>query len=189
MQTLIDDLLAYSRIASRSSPATPVDLNVVLAAVIDDLETRIESTGGKVELPALPTLLADPTQMRQLFQNLIGNALKFHKPGIPPLVQVEVEPAELADGASAWKFRISDQGIGFEQQYADRIFSPFQRLHGREQYAGTGIGLAIVRRIVERHGGTVEATSAPGQGAVFTLILPDRATPRALPDRDAPTPG
>jgi len=186
MQTLIDDLLAYSRIASRSNPATPVDLNEILAGVIDDLEARIESTRGKVEVPPLPTLLADPTHMRQLFQNLIGNALKFHKPDTPPLVQLSVEPAQLADGTKAWKFCISDHGIGFEQQYANRIFSPFQRLHGREQYAGTGIGLAIVRRIVERHGGTIEATSAPGQGARFTLILPDRAVPPATREPETP---
>ncbi len=185
MQTLIDDLLAYSRIASRSNPVTPVDLNVVVAGVIDDLEARIESTAGKVEVPALPTLLADATQMRQLFQNLIGNALKFHKPGEAPVVQIGVESALMADGAKAWKFRISDNGIGFEQKYADRIFSPFQRLHGREQYAGTGIGLAIVRRIIERHGGTVDAVSSPGEGAVFTLVLPDRVAARANPADDA----
>ncbi|MBV9122282.1 MAG: hypothetical protein JO112_02840, partial [Planctomycetes bacterium] len=127
----------------------------------------------------LPTVAADPLQMRQLFQNLIANGLKFHRPDQPPLVRVEARP--LADGEGpwngigpVWQISVQDNGIGFEEQYLDRIFEVFQRLHGRSEYEGTGIGLAICRKIVERHGGSITARSEPGHGARFIVTLPSR---------------
>lgn len=112
---------------------------------------------------------ADPLQMRQLLQNLIGNGLKFHEPGQPPAVAVD---GRLLEGAAACELTVRDNGIGFEEQYLDRIFQVFQRLHGRQEYEGTGMGLAICRKIVERHGGTITARSRPGRGATFVVTLP-----------------
>ncbi|GAB2497802.1 hypothetical protein GCM10027266_14840 [Arenimonas alkanexedens] len=170
MQTLIDDLLAYSRVA-RGKPFVRVSLDKVLSEVLEDLEARLESSGGRVEHGPLPTVEADPTQMRQMFQNLISNALKFRAPDRDPLVKISATECRV-DGAGAWELRIEDNGIGFEPKYAEKIFGPFQRLHGRQDYEGTGIGLAIVRRIIERHRGTVRAEGRPGGGATFMLLLP-----------------
>jgi PAS domain S-box-containing protein len=176
MQALIDDLLAYSRVATRSEKLVPVDLNRLIAVTVDDLEALRVSSGGKVEWTELPTLLANATQMRQLFQNLISNALKFRSPGRAPLVQIRAEPCQMQDQVPAWRISITDNGIGFDNAHSDRIFAPFQRLHGRSQFEGSGIGLAIVRRIIEHHGGTITAHSTPGQGATFTLELPEQTT-------------
>jgi PAS domain S-box-containing protein len=176
MQVLIDDLLAYSRVATRSEKLSPVDLNRLVAVIVDDLEALRVSSGGKVEWANLPTLMANATQMRQLFQNLISNALKFRNPERAPLVQIRAQPCQAQDQTPAWRISISDNGIGFDNAHADRIFAPFQRLHGRSQFEGSGIGLAIVRRIIERHGGTISANATPGQGATFTLELPEQAT-------------
>ncbi|MFY2763444.1 PAS domain S-box protein [Arenimonas sp. MALMAid1274] len=170
MQTLIDDLLAYSRVA-RGNAFVPVDLNALLATVLEDLEARLESSGGRVQAGDLPTLDGDASQLRQLFQNLLSNALKFRSRERPPLVTLDALPVSV-DGIPAWEIRIADNGIGFDPRHADRIFGPFQRLHGRQDYEGTGIGLAIVRRIAERHGGSVTAEGRPGEGAVFRLVLP-----------------
>jgi PAS domain S-box-containing protein len=167
MQTLMQDLLAYSRVTSRAAPFAPVDLNVVVRDVLDDIETQIERTKGRVEVGDLPTLDADAGQMRQLFQNLISNALKFHHERVAPLVKVD----SARDGV-ACTITICDNGIGFDDRYAERIFGVFERLHGRGEYDGTGIGLAICRKIVEHHGGTIAARSTPGEGATFTMILP-----------------
>ncbi|HEY0015303.1 MAG TPA: ATP-binding protein [Longimicrobium sp.] len=169
MQALIQDLLAYSRVSRRGEEPAPVDLGRVAREVLSDLEGRMAATEGRVEIGPLPTVRADPTQMRQLLQNLIANALKFHRPGVPPHVRVGAEPA---DGGSGWRLRVEDNGIGFDERYLDRIFSPFQRLHGRTEYEGTGMGLAICRKIAERHGGAITARSAPGQGSTFTVDLP-----------------
>ena len=171
MQGLIDDLLAYSRVA-RGKPFSRVDLNTVLASVLEDLEERLESSGGQVEAGLLPSLEADPTQMRQLLQNLVANALKFRSPERPPRVRIRAEAIRL-DGAPAWELRVEDNGIGFEPRHAAKVFAPFQRLHARAEYEGTGIGLAIVRRIVERHRGTVRAEGRPGEGACFVIQLPE----------------
>ncbi len=168
MQLLIDDLLAYSRITTRGQPFAPVSLTQVAAEVISDLEVSIEQAHGKVEIGRLPTIDADRLQMRQLLQNLIGNALKFHQPDQPPVVHVEQRQAM----AGLVEIVVRDEGIGFEQKYADRIFGMFQRLHGRNEYEGTGIGLAICRKIAERHGGTIRAESSPGQGTAFIIRLP-----------------
>ena len=185
MQTLIDDLLAYSRVVARGKPFDTVDLDQVLSGVIDDLEARLESSGGRIERGPMPTLEGDPTQLRQLLQNLLANALKFRSPDRAPVVTIRAAEATL-DGAPAWELRIEDNGIGFESKYAEKIFGPFQRLHGRQSYEGTGIGLAIVRRITERHRGSIRAEGRLGDGATFILLLPARqrpepADPAALP--------
>ena len=173
MSDLLRDLLAFSRVATQGAVFEQIDLNDIVTDVLSILEVSIAETGSRVEVGPLPTVEADPTQMRQLFQNLIGNALKFHRPDASPVVRVRgaLEPPE--DGApSVCRIEVTDDGIGFDEKYLDRIFAPFQRLHGRNTYAGTGMGLAICRRFVERHGGAITARSAPGQGARFIVTLP-----------------
>ena len=180
MEALIDGLLAYSRLGARTSPRAAVDLSEVVQAVLSDLEVQVRKVGGRVETGDLPTVEADPTQMRQLLQNLIGNALKFHRPDEPPVVKVhgEVLGAEGTPAASGapmerhCRIIVEDNGIGFDEKYAERIFEVFQRLHGRAAYEGTGVGLAICRRIVERHHGSIVARGSPGQGATFVVTLP-----------------
>lgn len=171
MQLLINDLLTLSRVTRKGEPFQRVDLNAVVRAVLNDLEARIAQTGGQVELDELPTVDADPTQMRQLFQNLIGNALKFHRPNEPPRVSI-VCAASGDAGATLWRIEVRDNGIGFEPKYAEQIFQPFQRLHGRDEYEGTGMGLAICRRIVDRHHGTITAEGRPFEGATIFITLP-----------------
>jgi light-regulated signal transduction histidine kinase (bacteriophytochrome) len=152
-----------------------VALSEVAQGVLGDLEAQIEESQARVEVGELPTVEADLTQMRQLLQNLVGNALKFRQQGVPPVVKVRGRILE-GDGprpaAGRCEITVEDNGIGFEQKYATRIFEAFQRLHGRMEYPGTGMGLAICRRIVDCHRGTIEARSAPGQGATFTVALP-----------------
>jgi signal transduction histidine kinase len=173
MRTLIDDLLAYSRVASRGKPFEAVDLNQVAAEVVSDLEGRIEQTQGQVDVGPLPIVDGDPMQMRQLFTNLIGNALKFRKPETSPQVVVRSEVSQL-NGSATCRLSVKDNGIGFDQAYSERIFQLFQRLHGRGQFEGTGMGLAICRKIVERHGGHIMAQSQPGHGSEFVVTLPLR---------------
>lgn len=175
MQVLINDLLTYSRVTTKAQPFSQVSLNQVLSDVLSDLVVRIEQSGGKVETAPLPTIEADSTQMHQLFQNLIGNALKFRKPDENPLVKIEttmLNQSSLRDGGAACVITITDNGIGFDEKYLDRIFTIFQRLHGRHEYEGTGIGLAVCRKIIDRHGGLITAQSVPGNGAKFILTLP-----------------
>ena len=169
MSDLIKGLLNYSRVRTQGNPFEEVDLKAIVEEVISDLEITISETRGAITVQDLPTVEADPTQMRQLFQNLIGNALKFRDPSRAPVVRVSGS----TDDARC-SIEIEDNGIGFPAQYADRIFSPFQRLHGRSTYPGTGIGLAICRRIVERHGGVISAEGVPTEGARFHIILPLR---------------
>ncbi len=173
MSKLIRDLLDYSRVATHGHRFEPTDLGQVVSGVLSDLEVLIQDVHGRVEAGPLPELVAEPMQMRQLFQNLIGNALKFHRPGVPPLVRLsaEVLPAE-GEGPARYRIEVADNGIGFDERYLDRIFIPFQRLHGRAEYEGTGIGLAITRRIASRHGGTITAQSRPGEGSTFIIELP-----------------
>ena len=171
MKTLINDLLTFARVTSRAQPFQKVDLKLVADQVISDLETRIEQQHATVEVGELPVIDADVTQMRQVMQNLIGNALKFSKPGEPPRVHVTASVSEGVDGEQL-RLRVQDHGIGFEEKYLDRIFTVFQRLHGRNEYEGTGIGLAVCRKIVERHRGTITAESRLGEGAVFIVDLP-----------------
>lgn len=175
MQILIDDLLTYSRVTTKNSPFSIINLNNIVAQVVSDLEVRIEKSHGKVEWKDLPSLEADPTQMHQLFQNLLSNALKFRKPNVNPLVTVEAkifENSPLGRSGPACQITIRDNGIGFDEKYLDRIFTIFQRLHGRHEYEGTGIGLAVCRKIIDRHGGFITATSVPEQGATFIITLP-----------------
>lgn len=167
MRGLIQDLLSFSRISSKGNPFVAVDLNETVAGVVADLEVRIAQSGGRVDTGSLPTIDADPLQMRQLLQNLIGNALKFAKPTTPPVVKVQA----LVRGDSV-QLSVEDDGIGFDAQYAAKVFEVFQRLHGRGEYEGTGMGLAIVRKIAERHGGTAKAFSEAGKGATFVVTLP-----------------
>jgi signal transduction histidine kinase len=181
MQTLINDLLTYARVATKGQPFIPTDLCTVTNEVISDLEVRIEQVQGKVEIGPLPRLDADPLQLRQLMQNLIGNALKYKRPDVPPIVKVsEIQPTILSAASPDATPRefcqivVQDNGIGFDQIYAEKIFTIFQRLHGRTEYEGTGVGLAVCRKIVERHGGTITATGTPGQGSTFTVTLPIR---------------
>jgi signal transduction histidine kinase len=173
MRRLINDLLSYSRVTTNAKPFQQVSLTDILNDVVSDLQIRIEENSGKVERGELPTLLGDPTQLRQLFQNLIGNALKFKKADTAPVVNVQCNITEVtADQPADYVITISDNGIGFDNQFRDQIFTIFQRLHSRNEYEGTGIGLATCRKIVERHGGTISADGQPGQGSVFTITIP-----------------
>jgi PAS domain S-box-containing protein len=174
MQTLISDLLTFSRVTTKAQPFKPVNLAEVAAAVVDDLEGRIELVKGRVEVGPLPVIDGEALQMRQLLQNLIGNALKFRRPEEPPMVKVEAEiiPAPDVPGKKLCRLTVADNCIGFDEKYLDRIFNVFQRLHTRNEYEGTGMGLAIVRKIALYHGGDVTARSKPGQGSTFILTLP-----------------
>jgi PAS domain S-box-containing protein len=178
MQTLISDLLAFSRLTTKAHPFTSVNLAEIAREVLEDLESRIEQVHGRVEVADLPVLEADGLQMRQLLQNLIGNALKFRRPGEAPLVKVSARKIVKDAGREFWELSVSDNGIGFDEKYLDRIFNVFQRLHSRNEYEGTGMGLAIVRKIALHHGGDVTAHSQPGQGATFIVTLPT-ARPRS----------
>lgn len=173
MSALIEDILEFSRVTTKARGFQPVDLTVVAREVLEDLETRIEDTGATVVLDKLPKIDADAMQIRQLLQNLIGNALKFHMEGRPPVVKIHAE-VDISQPKQTRLITLSieDNGVGFDEKYRDRIFAVFQRLHTRESYEGTGIGLAVCRKIVERHGGTISASSHPGKGATFTVTLP-----------------
>jgi PAS domain S-box-containing protein len=178
MQVLIDDLLAFSRVTTQARPFEELDLNLIVRDVLSDLEVPIRKSGARVEVGELPTVEGDPTQMRQLFQNLIGNALKYRKKTERPQVRLDSEPADDdSEGVGFHRLTVEDYGIGFEPQYAEQIFEIFQRLHGRSEYEGSGIGLAICRKITERHGGSITAVGQPQEGAKFTVTLPRRQPP------------
>jgi signal transduction histidine kinase len=183
MRSLINDLLSFSRVTTRGQTPESVDLAKTAREVVSDLEGRLQLVGGRVDVGDLPTIDADPLQMRQLLQNLIGNALKFHQPDVPPVVVISAEIVRPPNNAAVCRLTVKDNGIGFEEVYLDRIFNVFQRLHGRNEYEGTGMGLAISRRIVERHGGTITAESVPGKGATFIVTLPVSQT-KELPDAE-----
>ena len=180
MQELIEGLLLLSRVTTRAREFVQVDLGEIVEQVVSDLESQIERVRGHVEVGKLPTIQAEPLQIRQLLQNLIANALKFHRPDEPPVVKVEARyllPREQRQSQKSLaeekcRITIEDNGIGFDQQYAERIFGIFQRLHPRDVYEGTGIGLAICRRIAEYHGGQISARSEPGRGSTFEVVLP-----------------
>jgi len=184
MQSLIHDLLVFSRVGNKTRSFLPVDLAQVTREVLSDLEVRIAETNALVEVGDLPTIDADATQMRQLLQNLIGNALKFHQKGKPAAVRVYAETADFRRAAGAirpaaqdmFRLVVEDKGIGFDEKYLDRIFTVFQRLHSRAEYEGTGVGLAVCRKIAERHGGDITATSTVGQGTAFLVALPRHQT-------------
>ena len=186
MQTLINDLLAFSRVIRSSQPFVPVDLGAITKEVLNDLEVRIEKNGARVEVGELPTIDADPTQMRQLMQNLLSNGLKFQPTGAQPVVRissriiavVDWDQSSDAEGVAPFEknsmceISVEDNGIGFDEKHLEKIFAVFQRLHGRTEYEGTGVGLAVCRRIADRHGGSIIARSQPGKGATFIVTLP-----------------
>ncbi|MET0602989.1 MAG: ATP-binding protein [Baekduia sp.] len=169
MRALIDDLLMFSRVSTKARPFTAVDLSESAGYVLTDLEVAIEESGAQVTIDPLPTIEAEPMQMRQLLQNLLGNALKFRRDGVTPEIAVR---ATVADGIA--ELTITDNGLGFDAQFATRIFRAFERLHGTSAYPGTGIGLALCRKIVERHHGTITADGHENEGATFTVRLPLR---------------
>ncbi len=171
MESLITDLLRYTDITVHSDPFTTVDLAHTAEDVVSDLEVSLERSGGRVAVGPLPVIEADPVQMRQLFQNLIGNALKFHQPDRPPVVIVREVPSPDREFCGV---AVEDNGIGIEGKYIDRIFGVFQRLHSRDTFEGSGIGLAICKKIAERHGGSIRVESTPGTGTIFTVSLPCR---------------
>jgi PAS domain S-box-containing protein len=185
MQQLVADLLAFARVGSQGKPLAPVDSGAVLAKVLHVLAPRISAAGAAVLVSALPWVLADEGQLHQLLLNLLGNALKFRSEEAP-LIMVKAERSGAHD---PWTFAVQDNGIGIEPQYAERIFQMFQRLHERGKYDGSGIGLAIARRILERHGGRIWLRSAPGTGSSFFFTLPGlpaAATPVAAETPTAP---
>ena len=168
MQRPVNDLLSFSR-ADRSEPVSdPADLNLVMEDVMKNLQRAVEQANAKVEIAPLPVVDADPGQIAQVFQNLVGNALKFHGER-PPVVRIGAEPSD-----NGWKFSVEDNGIGIEEQYSERIFQMFQRLHDRASYDGSGIGLPIAKKIVERHGGRIWFESVPGEGTTFYFTLPKK---------------
>ena len=187
MQDLIRDLLAVAQVDAGAPPVAPVDLGQVVGDVLRDLDRLVQDTGARVEVGGLPTIAADPAQMRQLFQHLLGNALTYRRPDAPPVVTIRAQGGADESGGGAaplplCRIAVADNGIGFDEKYLDRIFTVFERLQGLEADAGagagTGVGLTLCRRIVERHGGSLTATSRPGAGATFVVTLP--AAPAAL---------
>ncbi|MBF0632526.1 MAG: PAS domain S-box protein [Magnetococcales bacterium] len=183
MQQNLQDLLLYSRILRLEFKPLPVDLNQSILIAMENLHNIIEKSGATVTCHNLPTLLGDATTMIKMIQNLLDNALKFHRPGVAPEIRVDAERIQ-----GSWRIQVKDNGIGMEEKYLEQIFQPFRRLHGRKEYPGTGLGLSIARKIVERHGGTLQVTSIPGQGSIFTLILPSwtgtSREQRSKPDGD-----
>jgi PAS domain S-box-containing protein len=168
MQAMIDGLLDLSRVNTHGRDFECVRLSNIVQDVVEDLEAQIKVTGGQVVVGDLPAAQGDPLQLRQLLQNLIGNALKYHRMETPPVVKVHTR--QIPGGV---QILVEDNGIGFDQSEAEIIFQPFQRLVGRRQYEGSGMGLAICRRIVERHGGEITARSEPGRGSTFIVTLPE----------------
>jgi PAS domain S-box-containing protein len=172
MRTLINDLLSFSRVIRRTEPFVPVDLGAVTKGVLGDLEVRIEKSGAKIHVGELPVIAADPMQMHQLLLNLLSNALKFQPAGGAPVVKVRSRTFSALSGEQFCEITVEDNGIGFDEKYLEKMFAVFQRLHGRSEYEGTGVGLAVCRRITDRHHGTITAKSQPGQGAAFIVTLP-----------------
>lgn len=182
MGGLVDDLLTYSQVSQRPHVLGEVDLNALIQGILDDLELEIEEKGAKVHIDNLATIKGHQRQLQQLFHNLLGNALKYSKPGVPPEITVRcrtmageetglnLSPEELRH--DFYVIEVRDYGIGFEQSDAERIFNVFQRLHGKTEYAGSGVGLAIARKVAQNHGGYITAESAPGEGSSFKVFLP-----------------
>jgi light-regulated signal transduction histidine kinase (bacteriophytochrome) len=167
MKQLIEDLLAYSRVGTRGRELRPVASRLVLEKALTNLRGAIEANGAVVTHDVLPEVNVDDTQILQLLQNLIGNAIKFRKKDEAPRIHVGAE-----DAGGEWRFCVADNGIGIEPQYFDRIFMVFQRLHTHDEYAGTGIGLAICKKVIDRHDGRIWVESTPGQGSKFYFTLP-----------------
>lgn len=182
MQSLINDLLSFSRHSMSTADFKKADLNTLLKEVIAELDIQVEKTGAIINVAELPVVYGAPVLMRQLFYNLVSNALKFKKPDIPPVINITTENMKANGEAgninekSYYKIVISDNGIGFDPKYADEIFMVFKRLHSHHEFEGTGVGLSICKKIVEKHNGSITATATPGIGAVFTIHLPEMQT-------------
>ena len=167
MQMLIKDLLQFSQIETKAGPLAPADTREVVTRVLRVMEISIREASATVTVGDLPLVMADAIQLERVFMNLIGNALKYRRPDIPPAIQLSAERE-----GKFWRFAVKDNGIGIAPENLDRIFVIFQRLHTRNEYEGTGIGLAIVKKIVERHGGRIRVESTPGEGSMFFFTLP-----------------
>jgi light-regulated signal transduction histidine kinase (bacteriophytochrome) len=167
MRQLLRELLKLSRVTTTIEPSEEVDLVNIAREAVDVFEATITETGGRIEIDTMPVIEADESQMRQLFQNLIGNALKFRSRETP-----HIQVFGHLVGKGECEVLVEDNGIGFDQQFAELVFKPFERLSSRSQYEGTGMGLAICRKIVECHGGTIRAESKPGKGSTFIIRLP-----------------
>lgn len=178
MQRLIQDLLAFSRVGTRGREPEAVDVNVALTEVLQNLSVRIQENGARVEYGKLPTVFVDRNQLTQVLQNLVSNAIKFRAEH-QPVIRVNAVPR-----GEFYEFKVADNGIGFDQKHSERIFVIFQRLNSRELYEGTGIGLSICKKIVERHGGRMWVESVVGQGSTFYFTLP--GGPAALPASEQP---
>jgi signal transduction histidine kinase len=182
MRTLIDDLLVYSQVSVKQDRLDPVELTDAVEMVLQDLEAIISQTGAVILLDKLPTINGDERQLRQMFQNLIGNAIKYRKPDVVPEVFIRCSIVQTKDpvlnlfaekpNGKFYLIEVSDNGIGFEQENAEKIFKVFQRLHGRSEYEGTGVGLAIVQKVVSNHNGYISAEGQPGKGSIFRVLLP-----------------
>jgi PAS domain S-box-containing protein len=180
MQAMISGLLEFSRVATNRQPPRAFDLKIALQEAMSLLELKIEESKAVIDVQPLPTIEADPSQMRQLFQNILSNALKFQIPGKPPRIQVTAAPTKLG-GAAAYTIEISDNGVGFRGDLAPELFQPFRRLHSRAEFEGSGMGLAICRRIVDRHGGEISIRSQPEEGTTVSIKLPMRQDPAEVP--------
>ena len=170
MQKLIDGLLQLSRVTTKGTQFEPTNLEKIAREVLTDLESKISKSHAQVVVGDLPTLVADEIQMRQLFTYLTSNAVKFHKKGAAP--EISIASHDLGNGY--WEIMVNDNGIGIDEKHSDRIFKPFERLHGRNEHEGIGMGLALCQKIVTRHGGTISVKSKPGQGATFIITLPEQ---------------
>ena len=170
MKALVEDLLLYSTMENQARSFERVDLNKVIETLLEDFETRISETQGTVNIGNLPVVDGDPVQMHQLFQNLIGNALKFIRDGIPPVVNLD--SSNLGNGF--WNISVEDNGIGIVEEHVKNIFKPFERLHGKDAYEGTGIGLTICNKIVTRLGGKIDVIRNSTGGATFQVTLPEK---------------
>jgi light-regulated signal transduction histidine kinase (bacteriophytochrome) len=166
MQRLIQDLLSFSRVGKRGLELVDTSSDRALRQALVNLRGAIEESSALVTLDPLPQVMADEAQLVQLFQNLVGNAIKYHAPGIP-----HIHVSAVKNGASQWIFSVQDDGLGIDPQYFERIFGMFQRLHKRDEFEGTGMGLAICKKIVERHGGAISVDSKPGIGSTFSFTL------------------
>jgi signal transduction histidine kinase len=182
MNTLIDDLLLYSHVSSGAVREEKVDLNEKVRMVIEDLEVEVAEKNASIAVDPLPTINGHRRQLQQLFQNLIGNAIKYAKPDVPPQIHIRSRTVDLGEQNFPINverkeglyhlIEVTDNGIGFNQEDADRIFSVFTRLHGNAEYRGTGVGLSIAQKVVQNHGGYIWAESTPDQGATFSILLP-----------------
>lgn len=170
MQNFINDLLQYSKVTTRTNTYEIVDLNKIMGEILEILEFQISRTEGKVLVDDMPHLEVDPMPIRLLFTNLVSNALKFHKENVAPVVKIGAQK----DGEGCWVIHIEDNGIGFDEQFIERILKPFERLHGMNAFEGTGMGLAICNKILEQHNGSIEITSQPGKGTCVKIRLPEK---------------